>query len=946
MAYTNFTCRSGGSNLNAGALDGVGEASTAPLVTYTNGGWNSGTGVFTPASGNPVAAGVAAGQFVSLFPTTTLQTFSGGSGTIPAGWDQQWGVAGVTWAENVGGFLRASVTGAGKYALRYTVAQGLQEVEVTGKIRTDTAPTGSQFFGGFVFGGSGAAGSESGRVWGLYSAAGFARTGVGTYSAGALSLNQLTSNGTATWSANNWFQIRVQWFNGGVRWKIWPDGSGEPGTWDTEVYQQNNTNVTGTTGWVAAWSTGVGTMDFDDVNVNILSTKFVARVTNVSTTTITASLTANSGTVPTTAASGVTAIVGGAWQGPNVGSGFPLQFFNTINLTNANGDYTWTNFKNDQQYNITANMTCTAAGILGFQGYTATLQDGGKAILDGGVVGASYFLMSLNNQNIVRDFIFQNNGATGNQPALGAGGGRVWIERCVFRNTRGPAIQITGGVCNVEECEAYSCVLSGLGSSAFDASGSNVWFLRCMAHDNTAAGAIGFGLTGASCTIEECAAWNNNGAGINVSAANGRHTIRKCDSYNNGSHGLTSGTTGNLIHIENSNFLKNGGYGVNNVWATTFVHLDNCGFGQGSMVNTSGPTNGVNTSEVLGTVMYGAGLTPWVNPAAGDFRLNTTPNAGLLARGAGRGAFMEIGPGLVGTVSYPDIGSNQHLDPPLGSTVGCSFIAGKEGGDMSVQAGQTVVVEFITSNPLTQAAVNADSLPTGTVVVAGVDNIAVVTIANVDAGRYKATFTVPAMAVGDIVELYIAATVNGTAGKSIVWRGAHDLVVDSSGRTTDVASVAANGIVNSVTPTPTSFQTSLAQQDHFWEGATLVFTSGVLAGQARTVTGFTNLNGVVTFDEALTAAPAQNDVFLVKSNHQHTRRQTADAVLGRNLAGGSDGGRMVKDSLRAGRNKISFDVPVAGQFTVYAEDDATPAWTGTYTRGSSNLGPLTVTDPA
>lgn len=72
----------------------------------------------------------------------------------------------------------------------------------------------------------------------------------------------------------------------------------------------------------------------------------------------------------------------------------------------------------------------------------------------------------------------------------------------------------------------------------------------------------------------------------------------------------------------------------------------------------------------------------------------------------------------------------------------------------------------------------------------------------------------------------------------------------------------------------------------------------------------------------------------------------ADKILGRNLAGGSDGGRMVKDALRASRNKVIFDVPSAGQFTVMAEDDVTPAWTGTYSRSGSAVNALTAVDPA
>lgn len=72
----------------------------------------------------------------------------------------------------------------------------------------------------------------------------------------------------------------------------------------------------------------------------------------------------------------------------------------------------------------------------------------------------------------------------------------------------------------------------------------------------------------------------------------------------------------------------------------------------------------------------------------------------------------------------------------------------------------------------------------------------------------------------------------------------------------------------------------------------------------------------------------------------------ADTLIGRNIAGGSSGGRTVRQALAASRNRIALDVPASGQFTVYAEDDMTPLWTGTYTRGANTLGPLTHVDPA
>lgn len=58
--------------------------------------------------------------------------------------------------------------------------------------------------------------------------------------------------------------------------------------------------------------------------------------------------------------------------------------------------------------------------------------------------------------------------------------------------------------------------------------------------------------------------------------------------------------------------------------------------------------------------------------------------------------------------------------------------------------------------------------------------------------------------------------------------------------------------------------------------------------------------------------------------------EVADALLIRNLAGGSNGGRTIQDALRSNRNRVEIDTG-AGTVTVYAEDDTTVAWTGTAT---------------
>lgn len=72
-----------------------------------------------------------------------------------------------------------------------------------------------------------------------------------------------------------------------------------------------------------------------------------------------------------------------------------------------------------------------------------------------------------------------------------------------------------------------------------------------------------------------------------------------------------------------------------------------------------------------------------------------------------------------------------------------------------------------------------------------------------------------------------------------------------------------------------------------------------------------------------------------------TAAENADKVLGRNLAGGADGGRTVQDALRASRNKTEIS---GSTLTVYAEDDTTPAWTATVTTAERDA--LSGIDPA
>jgi len=71
-----------------------------------------------------------------------------------------------------------------------------------------------------------------------------------------------------------------------------------------------------------------------------------------------------------------------------------------------------------------------------------------------------------------------------------------------------------------------------------------------------------------------------------------------------------------------------------------------------------------------------------------------------------------------------------------------------------------------------------------------------------------------------------------------------------------------NGVVNDASPTATVFDTDLTQSNNYWNNAIVKFTTGALAGQSQTVSGYNSTNGRLT-TTAFSAAPVTGDKFLV-----------------------------------------------------------------------------------
>ncbi len=102
----------------------------------------------------------------------------------------------------------------------------------------------------------------------------------------------------------------------------------------------------------------------------------------------------------------------------------------------------------------------------------------------------------------------------------------------------------------------------------------------------------------------------------------------------------------------------------------------------------------------------------------------------------------------------------------------------------------------------------------------------------------------------------------------------------------------------------------------------------------------TQLAAIAAKTTLIPASPAAVGSAMVLSTAGY--EAAADALLGRNIAGGSNTGRVVKEALYFLRNKWSIS---GSTLTVFATDDTTPAWTSTLTT-SSSVDPVTSSDPA
>ena len=298
---------------------------------------------------------------------------------------------------------------------------------------------------------------------------------------------------------------------------------------------------------------------------------------------------------------------------------------------------------------------------------------------------------------------------------------------------------------------------------------------------------------------------------------------------------------------------------------------------------------------------------------------------------------------------------------PAGSVLPVIFdsYAGSTGASITISGLAATDIEIYKGTSMTQRSSDAGYtlLDTDGIDIDGITGIHGFSIDlgdNTDAGFYAAgsfyTIVVSAITVDTQTVNFVAATfrivaAENTAGYPVIdaakWNNlatvALPLIPTTAGRTLDVSATGEAGIdwANIGSPT-TAVNLSATNIDVDQVVASVSGAVGSVTGAVGSVTG--NVGGNVVGTVAGVTPAIAGDAMALTSAE---RNSTADALLDRNVSGGSSAGRTVKQALHVLRNKTDI---AAGTLTVYDTDDTTASFTAAVTTTAGD--PISQIDPA
>jgi len=414
-------------------------------------------------------------------------------------------------------------------------------------------------------------------------------------------------------------------------------GSSDPG--DSPAFEYASGDWDGATVFTVASgdpsTDGVQVGQFASIYADGSSTTgFVAKITAVSSTTITVDGTAQSGTAPGADTGNRTLRVGGAWAGPSGASSFVCPDTGDFHLCGVDIGPVRINVKGGTTYSHTAQVSLPARVI--FQGYTTSYGDGGFATFDHGANN----ITAITGSGGVAECL-EVTGTAG----IGFTQGNVYGSAYVKCRVSGcPTGFNSAGL--LYQCEAYNCTTYGYNAVNHP--------IQCYAHSCGTGfryhSSMTYGVL-SHCVADSC----TTGFDLHQGAS----LVVNCDAYNCTNSGFANFYNSGQRTFVNCNAVKCG-TGFNGYTAGTlgFYQMLNCGFGGGAYANTNdiGSSAGFY-AEQINCVTHET--HPWFDPDNGDFRL-----VGGQSIGAGLNELLQSYNSKSGSVGTIDIGAIQSA--PLG----------------------------------------------------------------------------------------------------------------------------------------------------------------------------------------------------------------------------------------------------------------------------------------
>jgi uncharacterized protein YjbJ (UPF0337 family) len=302
------------------------------------------------------------------------------------------------------------------------------------------------------------------------------------------------------------------------------------------------------------------------------------------------------------------------------------------------------------------------------------------------------------------------------------------------------------------------------------------------------------------------------------------------------------------------------------------------------------------------------------------------------------GTALEVGNATLGTVTMNVTGNiTGNLSGSVGSVTGAvGSVTGNVGGNVAGSVGSvTGAVGSVTGNVGGNVTGSVGSVATGGITAASIATGAI----DADA---LATDAVSEIADGVWDEAISGHLTGGSTGAAL----------NAAGSAGDPWSTPLPGAYSSGTAgyiVGTNVDALISSRSTYAGGDT-AGTTTLLSRLTSTRAGYLdNLSGgaVALASSILDAAGIRAALGLASANLDTqfgdlpTAVENADALLGRNIAGGSSTGRTVSQALYFLRNKWTI---AAGTLTVYGTDDTTSSWTASITQTAGN--PVSASDPA